>query len=204
MIYELRTYRLVPRSIPEVERIFGEAYEHRKKHSELTAFWHTEIGPLNEVVHVWAYADLAERSRIRAEAAKDPHWPPKIRDYIVAMRSEIVAPFPFLPAARPAKVGPIFELRYYTYKLGAMPQVAKNWEAALPARLKLSPLVLAGAVEFGRANGFVHVWAYESLDQRMKVRTAAIDAGIWPPPGGDSLVTQENKILLPAAFSPLR
>ena len=81
MIYELRTYRLVPRSIPEVERLFGEAYEHRRKYSELTAFWHTEIGPLNEIVHVWGYADLAERARIRAEAAKDPNWPPKIREH---------------------------------------------------------------------------------------------------------------------------
>jgi NIPSNAP len=204
MIYEFRTYRLVPRSVPEVERLFGEAYEHRRKYSELTAFWHTEIGPLNEIVHVWPYADLAERARIRTEAAKDPHWPPKIRDYIVSMRSEILVPFAFLPEVRAGKVGPIFELRYYTYKLGAMPQVAKSWEAALPARLKLSPLLLAGAVEFGHANGFIHVWAYESLDQRMKVRAKAIDAGIWPPPGGDSLVTQENKILLPADFSPLR
>jgi hypothetical protein len=204
MIYEFRTYRLVPRSVPEVERIFGEAYEHRKKYSELTAFWHTEIGPLNEIVHVWRYSDLAERARIRAEAAKDPNWPPKIREYILSMRSEIVVPFPSLPEVRPAKIGPIFELRYYTYKLGAMPQVRKNWEAALPARLKLSPLVIAGSVEFGRANGFIHVWAYESLDQRMKVRAEAIAAGIWPPRGGEELVTQENKILLPAAFSPLR
>jgi hypothetical protein len=204
MIYEFRTYRLVPRSMPQVERIFGEAYEHRRKYSELTAFWHTEIGPLNEIVHVWAYADLAERARIRAEAAKDPHWPPKIREHIVSMRSEILVPFAFVPQVQPGKMGPVFELRYYTYKLGAMPQVAKNWEAALPARLELSPLVLAGAVEFGHANGFIHVWAYQSLDQRMKVRAEAIDAGIWPPPGGDSLVTQENKILLPAEFSPLR
>jgi hypothetical protein len=87
VIYELRTYRLVPRSVPEVERLFGEAYEHRKKYSELTAFWHTEIGPLNEIVHVWAYNDLAERTRTRVEAAKDAHWPPKIREYIVSMRS---------------------------------------------------------------------------------------------------------------------
>jgi hypothetical protein len=204
MIYEFRTYRLVPRSVPEVERIFGEAYEHRKKYSELTAFWHTEIGPLNEIVHVWRYSDLAERARIRAEAAKDPNWPPKIREYILSMRSEIVVPFPSLPEVRPAKIGPIFELRYYTYKLGAMPQVRKNWEAALPARMKLSPLVIAGAVEFGRADGFIHLWAYESFDQRMKVRAEAIAAGIWPPRGGEELVTQENKILLPAAFSPLR
>ena len=204
MIYEFRTYRLVPRSVPEVERLFGEAYEHRKKYSELTAFWHTEIGPLNEVVHLWGYKDLAERARVRAEAAKDPNWPPKIRGHIESMRSEIVVPFPFLPEVRPGKIGPFFELRYYTYKLGAMPQVTKNWEAALPARMKLSPLVIAGAVEFGRANGFIHVWAYESLDQRMKVRAEAIAAGIWPPPGGEDLVTQENKILLPASFSPLR
>jgi hypothetical protein len=204
MIYELRTYRLVPRSVPEVERLFGEAYEHRKKYSELTAFWHTEIGPLNEVVHVWGYRDLAERSRIRAEAAKDPHWPPKIREYIVSMRSEIVVPFAFLPELRPAKLGPIFELRYYTLKLGALPLVTRNWEAALPARMRLSQLVLAGGVEFGQPNGFIHVWAYSSLDQRTKVRSEALQSGTWPPPGGENFVTQENKILLPAAFSPLQ
>jgi len=155
-------------------------------------------------VHVWGYRDLAERARIRAEAAKDPHWPPKIREYIVSMRSELVVPFPFLPEVRPGKVGPIFELRYYTLKLGALPQVTKNWEAALPGRMKLSPLVLAGGVEFGRANGFVHVWAYSSLDQRMNVRAEALQSGTWPPAGGEHLVTQENKILMPAAFSPLQ
>lgn len=203
MMYEFRTYRVAPRTVVEVERIFAAAYEHRKKYSELTASWHTEIGPLNEIVQVWAYQDLAERARIRAEAAKDPHWPPKIRDYVVSTRSQIVVPFPFLPDVRPGKVGPLFELRYYTYKLGAMPQVRNNWEAALPARLRLSPLVVAGPVELGQADGFIHVWAYESLDQRMKVRAEAIAAGIWPPAGGEDLLTQENKVLLPAAFSPL-
>src|SRR3989454_6648319 len=51
MIYEVRTYRIAPRSLPEVEKRFGEAYEYRKKYSELFAFWHTEIGSLNEIVH---------------------------------------------------------------------------------------------------------------------------------------------------------
>ena len=55
MIYEVRTYDLKPRAVPEVEKRFGEAYEKRKKHSELAAFWHTEIGPLNQIVHVWPY-----------------------------------------------------------------------------------------------------------------------------------------------------
>src|SRR5581483_1939629 len=123
----------------------------------------------NEIVHVWPYQDLAERARIRAEALKDGTWPPKIGEFIREMRSEIVAPFPFVPEVRPGKVGPIFELRYYTLRPGALPETMKGWEAKLPERTRLSPLVLAGAVEFGRANGFVHVWAYASLDQRMQI-----------------------------------
>src|SRR5437016_1746119 len=121
MIYEIRTYRIAPGSLAEVEKIFGEAYEHRKKYSALTAFWHTEIGPLNEIVHMWAYQDLAERAKIRAAAAKDPNWPPKIAEFVREQRAEIVTPFAFLPEIRPGKVGPYFELRYYIIKPGALP-----------------------------------------------------------------------------------
>jgi hypothetical protein len=205
VIYEIRTYRIAPGSLAEVEKRFGEAYEYRKKYSPLTAFWHTEIGPLNEIVHVWGYQDLAERARVRSEAAQDANWPPKIRDFVRGMRSEIVVPFSFVPPVAAGKLGPIFELRYYTLRPGALPDVMSGWEQKLPERAKLSPIVLAGAVEFGEANGFVHVWAYTSLDQRAQIRADAVRNGIWPPPGSpDRLLTQENKILLPAAFSPLQ
>src|SRR5712691_2207681 len=177
MIYEIRTYRIAPGSLAEVEKRYGEGYEYRKKYSELTAFLHTEIGPLNEIVHIWPYRDLAERARIRGEAAKDPNWPPKISEFVRAMKSEILIPFSFLPDVRPGKVGPVFELRYYTLKPGTLPDQAK---------------------------GFIHIWAYSSMDQRMKIRDEARQKGVWPPPGGaDRLLTQENKILLPASFSPL-
>jgi hypothetical protein len=205
MIYEIRTYQIAPGSLAEVEKRFGEAYEYRKKYSELTAFLHTEIGPLNEIVHIWGYRDLADRARVRAEAAKDTNWPPKIQEFIRAMKAEIVTPFSFLPDVTPGRVGPVFELRYYTLKPGKLPELAKGWEAAIPERVKLSPLVLAGGVEFGQANGFVHIWAYKSLDQRMQIREDARKKGVWPPPGGgDRLLTQETKILLPASWSPLQ
>jgi len=90
MIYEFRTYTLKPRSLAEVETRYGEAHEYRRKYSPLAAFWHTEVGPLNEIIHVWGYTDLAERARIRAEAAKDPNWPPKIRELVVDQDVEVV------------------------------------------------------------------------------------------------------------------
>jgi hypothetical protein len=205
MIYEIRTYGIAPGSLAEVEKRFGEGYEYRKKYSPLTAFLHTEIGPLNEIVHIWGYTDLAERARIRGEAARDPNWPPKIREFVRTMRSEIVTPFDFVPAPQPGRLGPFFELRYYTLKPGTLPDTAKGWSEKLPDRMKLSPVVLAGGVEFGSANGFVHIWAYQSLDQRMQIRDEARKKGVWPPPGGgDRLITQETKICMPAAFSPLQ
>ena len=57
MIYEIRTYDLRPGSVPEVIKRFGEGYEHRTKYSELAAFWYTEIGPLNQIIHIWPYED---------------------------------------------------------------------------------------------------------------------------------------------------
>ena len=204
MIYEIRTYRIVPGTLAQVEQRFGEAYEYRKKYSQLTAFLHTEVGPLNEIVHIWGYEDLAERARIRAEAAKDSNWPPKIAEFVTAQRAEIVNALPFVPKVS-GKVGPVFELRYYTLRPGKLPEMLKGWEEKLPGRLKFSPLVLAGPVEFGKANGFIHIWAYSSMDQRMQVRDEARKAGAWPPPSSpDRLLTQDNKILLPSDFSPLQ
>src|SRR5215831_13382102 len=189
MIYEIRTYTLKPGSVAEVEKRFGEAYEYRKKYSPLAAFWHTEIGPLNQIIHMWPYADQAERARVRGEAAKDPNWPPKIQEFILHMESEVLVPFPFLPEVLPGKMGPVFEMRYYNIKPGTLPALMKRWEPAIPARVKLSPLVVAGNVDFGQANGFIHIWAYKSMDDRMSVRTKAREQGIWPPPGGgDSLI----------------
>ena len=204
-IYEIRTYGLKPGSLAEVEKRFGEGYEARKKYSPLTAFWHTEIGPLNEIVHVWSYADHAERARVRGEAAKDANWPPKIQEFIVSMHSEILVPFPFSPVPAPGKLGPVFEMRYYAIKAGTLPGTIERWGAKLPDRLKLSPLVLVGHVEHGEANRFIHIWAYESLEHRAATRKKAVETGVWPPPGGaDTLLSQANKILLPAAFSPLQ
>ena len=68
MIVEMRTYQLKPRSVPEVEKRFAEALPARVKLSPMAGFWHTEVGPLNTIIHLWTYEDMNERLRIRTEA----------------------------------------------------------------------------------------------------------------------------------------
>jgi hypothetical protein len=212
MIYEVRTYDIKPHSLPEVEKRFGEAYEKRRKYSELAAFWHTEIGPLNQIIHVWPYKDLEERGRIRAAAVKDGAWPPKTAEFMLSQRSDIMIPFSFSPEMKPGKMGPYFEMRTYTYASGELPKFQQLWEKALPARLKVGPLCAVWYSELGGLNKFVHIWPYPSLDARNETRKKAQETGMWPPSAVAKkeglpvyqLLAQENKILMPAAFSPIQ
>ncbi|MBI4082175.1 MAG: NIPSNAP family protein [Candidatus Lambdaproteobacteria bacterium] len=212
MIYEVRTYDLKPRALAEVEQRFGEAYEHRKKYSELAAFWHTEIGPLNQIIHVWGYKNLDERVRVRGEAVKDKNWPPKIAEFIVGQRSEIMIPFPAVPEMKPGRQGPCFEMRTYTYFAGHLPKIMSIWEAALPVRLQFGPITGLMYSELGNLNRFIHIWPYKTLDERQEIRKKAQATGNWPPSAHDKnrggsgydLLAQENKIVMPSAFSPIQ
>ena len=72
MLYEVRTYTLQPGTVAEFESRFAKRHPLREKHSKLGAFWHTEIGSLNQVIHVWPYEDLNHRAAVRAATAQDP------------------------------------------------------------------------------------------------------------------------------------
>jgi hypothetical protein len=207
MIYEVRTYRLKPRTLPGFIEAFGDAYENgRKQLSPLAAFFYTEVGPLNEVMHIWPYESQDERERVRTEAVASGVWPPAISDMIHQMNSEIFKPFPFMTEFLSGEHGPLFEYRYYAVHNGTMPDIIKGWEDAIDARQELSPCAMVMHTEHGDLNKYVHIWPYKSFEHRQQVRDEGVARGVWPPrksPKG-AIITQDNKLLFAAPFSPLR
>jgi hypothetical protein len=212
MLYEIRTYDIKPGSQAEVEKRFGEAYEKRRKFSELTAFFHTEIGALNQIIHIWGYDSMAERDRVRAAAIADKTWPPDIKDFVLNMRTEIFLPFEFSAPIKPGKYGPIFEMRTYTYPAGKLPTLKDNWERAIPERTRMSPCLAMWYSDMGALNRFIHIWPYASMNDRMDTRAKAQATGNWPPSAlakkegrdGVAYIAQENKIVMPSSFSPVQ
>ncbi len=205
MIYEFRTYDLKPRSVPEFEkRAAAKIKEGRRNYSELFGFWYTEAGPLNQVVHIWPYDDLNQRLEVRAKVVEKGVWPPDNTEFVNNMRSEIFLPAPFNKNHGEAKLGPVYEMRIYTYTPGDIPNVIEKWGEHIQEREKYSPLVGAWYSELGGLNTWIHMWAYESYDQRAQIRAETREKGVWPPPGGIAPLTQENKLLLPMSFSPLQ
>jgi hypothetical protein len=206
MIVEIRTYTLQPGTVPQFEERFAQALPARAQVSPLAAFWHTEVGPLNQVIHVWPYEDLEERTRLRAEATKLEGWPPNTREFVVDQKSQVYIPAPFSPKLEPRQLGGLYEIRIYTMRPGAIPEQIERWSGQIGERTKLSPLVFAGHSELGDLNLWIHIWAYKDAAERFEVREKARREGIWPPRGGTPgrMLKQENMLVVPAPYSPLR
>ena len=204
MIHEIRTYNLKPRSI----ELFGENTKakltKRLEYSALGGFWYTEMGPLNQVVHIWPYDDLNERAKIRRRATADGVWPPDNDNLIMDMRSDIMIPAPFMKPMGPSCIGPIYEMRIYTYRPRDIPLVLQAWSDCIEDRESYSALGGCWYSDVGELNKFVHLWGYKSLEERAKIRAEVIESGVWPPRSEAVPLKQENKILVPFDFSPMQ
>ncbi|HTU01236.1 MAG TPA: NIPSNAP family protein [Candidatus Sulfotelmatobacter sp.] len=203
MIVEMRIYDLQPGTVPQYEKLCAEALPQRTKASRLGASWHTDIGPLNRIIQVWPYESLAERERIVGSADTGAVWPPAAEGLIVAQESKFLVPAPFSPPLVEAKLGDVYEIRTYTIKTGAIPEMLKRWAPLLEGRLKFSPLAACWYSIVGPLSQFIHVWPYKDVNERNRIRAEAQAAGKWPPATREFLLKMENAIAIPAAFSPL-
>lgn len=102
MYYEIRTYRIKTGAIPAyLKLVEDEGIALQKKYlGTLIGYFHSEIGPLNQIVHIWAYASLDEREERRQRLAQDAAWiafAPKIQALLEEMESKIMKPAAFSP-----------------------------------------------------------------------------------------------------------
>ncbi len=76
MIVDVRTYTLLPRKLPRYVELFEQhALPVMKRHGlELLGYYVSQIGPLNQVVHIWRYESLADMESKRSRRDADPAW----------------------------------------------------------------------------------------------------------------------------------
>ena len=60
----------------------------------------------------------------------------------------------------------IYEMRTYNLKPHAVPEFEKRFGEALPYREKYSPLGALWYTEIGRIGQVIHVWPYQSIEER--------------------------------------
>ena len=101
MIVEERIYTLHPGKTPDFLAVYEEGRELQTSVlGNMIGFFQTEIGPLNQVVHMWGYKDLLDRAERRQRLMAQPEWPPftrKLFPFILTMENKILLPTPFSP-----------------------------------------------------------------------------------------------------------
>ncbi len=102
MIIDERTYTLHSGKVPEYLKIVESQLLplQRVMLGGFMGYFHTEVGTLNQVAHLWAYDDMAERERRRARLASHPDWPSRtalVRPLIVTQRNRILVAAAFSP-----------------------------------------------------------------------------------------------------------
>jgi hypothetical protein len=211
MIYELRTYTCKPGTVAEVAKNAGALGRDIRKddYGKLEGYWVTDIGPLNQVMHMWSYADLNERARLRGELAKNARWAseygPAIRPNLLRQESKLLNQV--VGPVAPASAGNIYELRCYRSKPGAIRQWVDLFTSALEVREKYSKMVGLWLTEAGPQNEVCHIWAYPDLNARTAARGAAMKDAGWQEflrKSAPLMEEMQSTVMLPAAHSPLK
>ena len=211
MIYELRTYTLIPGKQGEYLRLNHEIGRPTRgdKYGKLEGSWTTEFGTLNQFVHLWSYPSLDERERLRAELQKNSDWTqgyiPKIRPMLQAQENKILSAQ--LPLKPPADSGHVYELRWYRAHVGKAAEWLGHFKAIMPVREKYSKNVGLWQTEIAQLNEVVHLWAYRDLSHRAEVRANVLKDNDWQAFIGKAtplLAEMRAIILSPAPASPMK
>ena len=212
MVYELRTYTLIPGKMPDylkaAETIGRPA--RGQNYGVNHGYWTAEFGALNQLWHLWKYDSLNDRERLRGELGKNKDWTekyvPTIRPLIQRQDLRVMNPVvDILPSD--GTTGNLYELRIYRTVLGGAQQYGENFKAVRKARDKYSPIWGAWTGEFPQPNEWIHLWRYKNLEERFKARSDAMKDPAWQAylaKGPAKLQAMESTLLLPTNYSPLK
>ena len=211
MVYELRTYTLQPGTIGKYLQLAGEVGRTIRgdKFGMQEGAWSTEFGTLNQYVHLWSYADLGERERLRKELSAYEPWAkeyiPQIRPFMLKQENKILSPVKALQV--PQETGGIYELRSYRAHVGKLGEWLKLFAEIMPVREKYSKNVGVWQTEVSELNQAVHLWRYRDLNHRAEVRGNALKDPQWAEFVGKAsplLAEMRSIVLVPTPFSKLK
>ena len=202
MLYDVMTITVQPGSASQALAKLERALGQQSLRGELLTCWLSEIGALNRILCIRGYPDInaleTDRRTITSQAN-----PFELGELVTAADLDLYVPFEFVDPMRPGSKAAFYEVRTYGLKPDALTPTREAWRQALPERVKLSRLLMAMHTT-GPTPRFMHIWPYESLADRQRIRAEAVARGVWPPRGGPGrLSSQQTDIYIPAAFSPI-
>jgi hypothetical protein len=102
MILDHRTYTFKPGQLAPFLKLYEpQALQIQISHlGNLVGYFISDIGPLNQAVHIWGYTSMQEREERRERLWADPRWlefAQQVYPMIEAQENKILKPAAFSP-----------------------------------------------------------------------------------------------------------
>lgn len=210
--YEFRTYSIKPDKMKDFITLTNDNHLLRTAHSELIGYWTVEFGGLNKVFHIWKYDSFAHRTAVRTALTQDEQWQEKYISKMLPLlekqENEIAYLVPWCKLEKPEKEG-VYEMVSFQMKPGGPALWGDAFKAAIFAHVRTGYTKLIGVfhTEYGLLNKVHVLWWNENPDSRASGRHYAHEDARVVAAVRESvrfLVSQQNMLLIPAPFSPLK
>ncbi|XP_074646298.1 protein NipSnap homolog 3B-like [Tubulanus polymorphus] len=206
-IYELRQYTIISKDARKAIQAANENIHNRMKHSKCTGFWLSELGGLNEFIHIWEYESLAQRATVRKNLSEDPGFigmTEKLFPYFQSMTNAVTVPMSWFPTIKEVTTSTgIYSMESWvvadsTHSYEGVEKYYKHVEANYDAQLVGALRTIFGPV----VNSAILLWKYNNLDTAAKIQCDSFKDSRLKVTTGEYKVS--SKVLSSMPFSPLK
>lgn len=199
-VFELRTYDIHPADYPKFIKVTNELIHIRTNFSPVLGYWMTEIGGINQVVHIWEYESLAERARVRQKLASDVDFNSRYLDVVRPMWAKQTNSLMLSVSRiqRPTQPG-VYELRTFHTDPELDELTFASFSPENITKSKKGNFVGAWKTVVGERPSHVQLWHYKDIDEVYKNQSNQIVEQDFK-----KIHSVTSKILIPTPFSPLK
>lgn len=212
MINELRMYTTRPGKMMHVvnaSATVAQKIRNGDTYGKLVGHWSSEIGRMNQYIHMWEYKDVEEMRNLRYQLSSREDWKnkfvPLVGPYI--LNQEIRVLKPLIDRKKPTDNSNIYELKIIKLNIGQV----NNWKNKF---LDIISSIEGKSVNIGLwntelqdPNEIISIWSHPNLEIMSKFWYSLNENKYWIDFNSyqENAVKYEDSIILrPSICSPLQ
>ena len=212
MINELRMYTTRPGKMKDVVNASATVAQKIRggdTYGKLIGHWWSEIGKMNQYVHMWEYKDPEEMRRLRSELAAKEDWKNKFIPLVGPniLTQEIRLLRPLTEIKKPVNSSNIYELKIIKLNIGQSAKWAKKFLEIVDLIENSSINIGIWNTELQDPNEIISLWSHPNLENMSKYWYELESNKDWNDFNNyqeNSVKSEENIILKSSICSPLQ
>ena len=212
MINELRMYTTRPGKMKDVVNASATVAQKIRggdTYGKLIGHWWSEIGKMNQYVHMWEYKDPEEMRRLRSELAAKEDWKNKFVPLVGPniLTQEIRLLRPLTEIKKPVNSSNIYELKIIKLNIGQSAKWAKKFLEIVGLIENSSINIGIWNTELQDPNEIISLWSHPNLENMSTYWYDLESNKDWNDFNNyqeNSVKSEENIILKSSICSPLQ